>query len=136
MRLELPHDGWAELRAPDEIPRKAARKFRKVLYRVAAPASDIDPSLDEDQKALAAGKALMASADGLDGIEEMAEAMVLASVAEWSYGPVEADTLDELPDAAVTRIYDYCQSNGYVDSLMPDFGPSPDPDSPTKPSTA
>ena len=135
MRLDLSNDQWAELRPPDQIPRKAARRFRKVLYRVAAPAADVDQTLDDEAKVLAAGKALMSSADGLDGIEEMAEAMVLASVSEWSFGEVTPEVLETLPDAAINRIYLHCQNNGYVDALMPDFGPSPDPDSPTKPST-
>ena len=136
MRLDLGHDNWAELRDADQIPRKAARRFRKVLYKVAAPAADVDQTLDDDAKAIAAGKALMASADGMDGIEEMAEAMVLAAVSDWSFGAVEADTLDNMPDAAVQAIYDACQEQGFIEKLMPDFGPSPDPDSPTKPSTA
>jgi hypothetical protein len=77
----------------------------------------------------------MASADGLDGIEEMAEAMVLAVVSEWSFGEVTPEVLDTLPDAAVNAIYERCQKDGYVEKLMPDFEPSPDLDSPTKPST-
>jgi hypothetical protein len=136
VRIELGHDHWAELRDADQIPRKQARKFRKVLYKVAAPAADVDQTLDDDAKAIAAGKALMASADGLDGIEEMAEAMVLAVVSEWSFGEVTPEVLDTLPDAAVNAIYERCQKDGYVEKLMPDFSPSPDLDSPTKPSTA
>lgn len=135
MRLELGHDQYAVLRDADQIPRKAARKFRKVLYKVAAPAADVDQTLDDEAKALAAGRALMASSDGMDGIEDMAEAMVLAAVSEWSFGEVTAEVMDSMPDAAVQAIYDACQEQGFIEKLMPDFEPSPDPDSPTRPST-
>ena len=57
MRIELPHDAWADVVDPDAISRKAARKFRKVLYKVAASTSDVDPNAGDDQIA-ELGKAL------------------------------------------------------------------------------
>ena len=132
MKLELPHDNWADLREPDEIPRKAARRFRQVLYRVAAPSAGIDQN-DPNAAAKVAAD-MLGSADGMDGIEEMAEAMVLAVVVDWSYGEVTPEVLDTVPDAAVNAIYDECQAQDYITKLMPDFGQSPDPDSPTLPS--
>ena len=133
MKLQLPHDAWADLREPDEIPRKAARKFRKVLYKVAAPSAGIDQN-DPNAAAKVAAE-MLGSADGMDGIEEMAEAMVLAVVSDWSYGEVSVDVLDTIPDAAVNAIYDECQANDYITKLMPDFGISVDEDSPTTPSS-
>ena len=134
MRLELPHDGWAELREPDEIPRKRARQFRKVLYRLAAPASDVDQDLSAEAQAAEVGRAMLASDDGMSGVEDMAEAMVLAAVSEWSYGAVCSEVMDNMPDAAVDAIYASCQERGYIEKLMPDFGASADEDSPTTPS--
>lgn len=134
MRLELLHDQWAELREPDEIPRKAARRFRKVLYRLAAPASEVNQDLSAEAQATEVGKAMLASDEGMDGIEEMAEAMVLAAVSEWSFGSVCAEVLDNIPDAAVDAIYASCQERGYIEKLMPDFGASAEDDSPTLPS--
>jgi len=134
MRLELPHDAWAELREADEIPRKKARAFRKVLYKLAAPAKDLDPTMDPDAQAAAVGQAMLESEDGMDGVEELAEAMLLAAVSEWSFGAVCQAVMDEMPDKAVDLIYQACQDRGYIDKLMPDFGGSADEDSPTKPS--
>ena len=135
MRLELAGGQWAELRDADQIPRKPARAFRKVLYRVAAPTLDTaDPTLVAEAQAAAVGKALIASGDGIDGLEDMAEAMVLAVVSEWSFGEVTSAVLDTVPDAAVDAIYEECQKGGYIDKLMPDFGVSPDESSPTTPS--
>lgn len=106
-----------------------------MLYRIAgASAIDVDPNLDRDAQALAVGQAMMASEDGPDGIEDMAEALVLAVVSDWSFGAVTPDVLDTVPDAAVQAIYDACQVGGYVEKLMPSFGPSPDEESPTSPS--
>ena len=132
-RLELAHDNWAELREADEIPRKAARRFRKVLYSMASSAN-VDPNATEEQNAAEVGKSLLSSSDGMDGIEDRGEAMVLAAVREWSFGAVCQEVLDDLPDAAVDAIYDACQAGGYIDALMPNFDTDPDPDSPTQPS--
>jgi hypothetical protein len=134
MRLDLPAGEWAELREPDEIPRKAARRFRDVLFALARPAAGVDQDQDPDALAADVGQSMLASADGLSGMEDMAEALVLAVVSEWSYGSVCQEVLDDLPDAAIKAIDRHCQSAGYVATLMPDFGVSPDPDSPTPPS--
>ena len=135
MRLELAGAAWAELRDADQIPRKPARAFRKVLYKVAAPTMDsADPTLDAVAQAAAVGKALLASGDGLDSMEDLAESLVLAVVSEWSFGAVTSEVLDTVPDAAVDAIYEECTKGGYIEKLMPDFGPSPDESSPTTPS--
>jgi len=136
-RLELPRDQWAELREADEIPRKAARKYRHKMYEIATAANRAsEASLDGTDAVLAAdmGKAMMSSADGLDGFEDLAEAMVLAVVREWSFGSVCQEVLDGLPDGPINAIYAACQKGGYADALQPDFGATPDEDSPTPPS--
>jgi hypothetical protein len=125
-KLVLLHDNWAMVRDPDEVPRKAARAFRKVLYRLAGPVSD-------EKDAAAAASALLKTEGSLDGIEDMADALVFCVVAEWSYGDVTPDVLDTMPDAAVDAIYNYATVGGYMEKLMPDFGVNPDDDSPTSP---
>ena len=135
MKLDLPNGAWALVREPDEVPRKQARAFRRVLYKLSAGA-DVDPTLDQEAAAREAGRALLHSDSGLDGIEDMADALVFCAVAEWSYGPVDAETLDTMPDAAVDAIYQHAVTAGYMDKLMPDFGVNPDEDSPTGLSSA
>ena len=136
MRLKLPYDNWAELRAPDEVPRKAARAFRKHLYKMAQITEDNGETivLNEVTDEQAAALAIMRSEDGFDKIEDMAEALVLAAVREWSYGAVCEAVLEEVPDKALDLIYDECQRQDFVGHLMPDFGVSPDDESPTTPS--
>lgn len=128
MKIDLPNGGWALVREPDEIPRKAARQFRAVLYRLAGPVGN-------ETDAAAAASALLSAPGGLDGIEDMADALVFAVVAEWSYGPVDSDTLDTMPDSAVDTIYQHAVAGGYMEKLMPDFSPNPDDESPTGPSS-
>ena len=103
-----------------------------MFYRAIAPAADVDPALTEEQAAIAAGKALIESG-GMSGMEDMAEALIFAIVSEWSYGTVDQDTLDMMPDAAVDAIYTEAQRGGYIDRLMPDFSPTTNEDSPTTP---
>lgn len=136
MRLKLPYDNWAELRAPDEVPRKAARAFRKHLYKMAQVTEGNGETivLNEVTDEQAAALAIMRSEDGFDKIEDMAEALVLAAVREWSYGAVCEAVLEEVPDKALDLIYDECQRQDFVGHLMPDFGVSPDDESPTTPS--
>lgn len=136
MRLKLPYDNWAELRAPDEVPRKAARAFRKHLYKMAQVTENNGETivLNEVTDEQAAALAIMRSEDGFDKIEDMAEALVLAAVREWSYGAVCEAVLEEVPDKALDLIYDECQRQDFVGHLMPDFGVSPDDESPTTPS--
>jgi hypothetical protein len=136
MRLKLPYDNWAELRAPDEVPRKAARAFRKHLYKMAQVTEGNGETivLNEVTDEQAAALAIMRSEDGFDKIEDMAEALVLAAVREWSYGAVCEAVLEEVPDKALDLIYDECQRQDFIGHLMPDFGVSPDDESPTTPS--
>lgn len=132
-RLDLPNDNWVDVYAPDEVPRKPARTFRKVLYRLSAGVSGIDPN-DEAAAAKAATE-LLKSSDTLDGMEDMADALVFAVVNAWSYGPVDQPTFDVMPDSAVDVIYQHAIDGGYMDKLMPDFSPNPNEDSPTTPSS-
>lgn len=127
MKLDLPNSNWALVREPDEIPRKAARNFRQVLYRLAGP-------VGQETDAAAAASALLNAPGGLDGIEDMADALVFAVVAEWSYGEVTPEVLDTMPDSSVDAIYQHAVTGGYMEKLMPDFGVSPDDESPTGPS--
>ena len=73
---------------------------------------------------------------GLDVAEELANDLVLAVVSDWSYGPVDLPTLLDVPTSDLEEIQRRCASEEYTTVLMPkaDFEPTPDPESPTKPS--
>ena len=136
-RLELPRDGWAELREVDQIPRKHAKAYRAAFYASIAPAADdLDhPEMEEKAAARAAGIALL-KAGGMSGVEAAVDALVLAIVSDWSFGPVDQATLDNMPDDAAEAIHERAVADGYIEKLMPDFGVNPDDSSPTGPSSA
>jgi hypothetical protein len=138
LRLPLANDAWAELRPPESIPRKAAKAYRKVFFRVAAASAEVadgpdyNPEDPETQRAM--GKALLQSGS-LDVMEDLADALVLAVVAEWSFGPVDQDHLDEVPEADLAAIQRETGTQEYQDVLNPDFtNPTQGTDSPTSPS--
>jgi hypothetical protein len=53
------------------------------------------------------------------------ETLMLALVAEWSYGEVSQSTLDELPVATYDKVLKHCE--GLAPQLSPSFEVSKDP---------
>jgi hypothetical protein len=133
MKIDLGDGDWADLRHANKIPHSRTMEYRKVFFRVVEAGADIDQSLSEDEKQKAAGKALINSG-GLLTMEDLANALVLAVVKDWSFGEVNLETLLEVPTADLKTIQDHCASDEYVKMLQPDFGQDTDPESPTKPS--
>ena len=128
MRIDLGDGDWAELRHPNKIPRQQTLNYRQVFYRVAQHAVGVDDSLSPT----AAGAA-MVQAGGLQAMEDLADALVLAVVKDWSFGEVTQEVLLETPTADLKKITDRC-TDEYIRMLQPDFGVTPDRDSPTSPS--
>jgi hypothetical protein len=135
MKIDLGDGDWAEVRHANKIPHSRTMEYRKVFFQVVEAGSGIDQSLSDDEKQQAAGKALI-EAGGLLTMEDLANALVLAVVKDWSFGPVDLATLLEVPTADLKTIQDHCSSDEYVKMLQPDFGVDPDPESPTKPSAS
>ena len=129
MRIELDGD-WAELRHANKIPHAKTMAYRHTFYRMVEAAGGAEAT-DEG----AASKALIANG-GLDISEELANDLVLAVVSAWSYGEVDLDTLMNVPTADLEEIQRRCAGEEYMKVLQPlgDFSPTPDPESPTKPS--
>ena len=127
MRIEL--DGpevWAELRHANKIPHGKTMEYRRTFYKVVAMGAG-------GEDATATSTAIIENG-GLEAMEELANALVLAVVQDWSYGPVDLDTLLNVPTAELDEIQRRCASDAYTKVLQPDFDVNPDPDSPTKPS--
>lgn len=115
-RIELPNDAWAELVDKDSITRKQAKTYRRVLYQMGSDA-------------LAAKE----SAEGMDlgALDDMGDALVRTVVTSWSFGVIDPETFDDLPEAVFKAITAYCKENGYTDILDPDLDVNPDEGSPT-----
>ena len=105
-RIDLPAGGWAELRDIETI---TERERRPLMLKASRAGGDY-------QK-----------------LEALADDLLLMFVEEWSYGDVCAETLQDMPSVAYSKLM---AATPGMDDLTPDFSPSPDEDSPTSPSNA
>lgn len=112
-KIDLPGGGWAALRDPDTVTERQRKPFIKAVGRAGNLAGFED--------------------GGIGALLDVQDALVLALVDSWSYdGPVTADALEDLPHKAISSLRLACQA--FRDELLPDFGPTPDPASPSAPS--
>ncbi len=128
MKVELGDGDWALLRHPNKIPHRQTLAYRHVFFQMAGSTAGAN---GEDSEAL--GRAMVENG-GLDAMEELANALVLAVVKEWSFGEVDEETLLDVPTADLKTIQEHCAGDEYRQVLNPDFAGSLEPDSPTKPS--
>ena len=127
MRLEL-EDNWAELHDPTTIPHGKTKQYRRTFYRMVAVGATMKQGADDT------AMAAMLADGGLETMDDLADALTLAVVKEWSFGPVDEETLLAIPTASLDEIQKACATDEYQRVLQPDFGFSPEPDSPSKPS--
>ena len=138
-RHELAGGGWVELRDPDEVP----ERLRQPL-KVASLTLGKYPAIRKQAELISEGiqcppdlaeQAMSEMADGGGELAfRMAQLNILARVSAWSFGDtVTSDGLLDLPGKVYDQIESLCGSS---DQLAEDLGPSPDPESPTPPSTA
>lgn len=111
-KIDLPGGAWAQLRDPDTITERQRRPIKAAM--IAAGSSG------EFQAALA------------DGIFDH---LVLALLESWSFdAPVTAEGLLDLPGSAYDALTKACTP--MLKQILPDFAPTPDPESPSAPSNA
>ena len=112
-RIELPAGAWAELRDPDVVTERQRRPVVTALGR----ASKYEGMED----------------GGMAALVNVADAVLMAMVEAWSFAaPITMDGLDDLPAKTVTALRKACEP--FQKELLPDFGPTPDPATPTVPS--
>jgi len=142
--VEIP-GGSVLLRDVEQVPERLVRPVRSAATRMTRltaavgelPADRAD--LTEDQLVAIAAKI---PDDVMEDMWDLNDLLALAMVAEWrvvepldgAQPPVTLEALLELPK----RQYDAVQKavSPYLNDLMTDFSPSPEPDSPTEPSDA
>lgn len=149
LRIALPHDQWAELRDPEEVSERQRRRVRKAQQRVSLHSEEVgraqqlaasgvvhsDGTVAPEAAAevLAATKGIIESGV-LDDVDDAVDMALAALVARWSFDtPVSAETVADLPGGAYKALRDAAQP--LIGQMNPDFDPSPDPESPTKPSS-
>ncbi len=142
IRVNLPSGGWADIRDVADVTERQRRPIKRAQSKLGAngeflaavkAAQDLKGDETEltpaEQSEIAAG---LGSA--FDDLEELNDLLVAALVAGWSYGDVvTADACQDIPGRDLDALREAVTP--YMAQLMPGFEPSPDPDSPTGPST-
>lgn len=114
-RVELPGGAWAQLRDVDAVTERQRKPFITAIGRV----SKMD-GMDDG---------------GIGAVVEVQDALITAMVEAWSFElAIDTDSLLDLPHRTVTALRNAC--GRFRDDLIPDFGASPDPQTPTEPSSA
>ncbi|MFG2722715.1 hypothetical protein ACGFW5_31115 [Streptomyces sp. NPDC048416] len=140
-RIPLP-GGWADLRPVCDI----TERMRRPIKRLSARLTSYPAFLEAIQEAQAKGEGANLTAedqlkvaatmgDAFDVLEELQDQLVIAAVRGWSWDfPVTADAVLDLPTPALDELR--AAVAPYQNALNPNFEPSPDPASPTEPSSA
>jgi hypothetical protein len=134
---------YVDLRDPLEIPERLRRPVRKLQLLLANDGAFSEVVSDAVAKGVASvddftpeQTARMVSQMGgaADLLDELNDRMVLERVMGWSFDqPVTMDGLQELPGPVYDELRELCSTNA---DAGPDFSPTPDPASPTVPSSA
>ncbi|MEV8031385.1 hypothetical protein [Streptomyces sp. NPDC086182] len=144
-RHQLPDEGWADLRAMDEVPERLRRPVRTIQMKLAqnpafaevvksAQGSGVTALQDIDE-AKAVQMATAMGDDALQMMDDLNDRLIISRVAGWSYGgEITLDALQDLPGKVYDKLKEIC-AEGALDG-GPDFSPSTEADSPTEPSTA
>lgn len=141
LRVELPRGQHAMLRDPEEVPERLRRPHMDARERVSASLMATGVT-ETDAEAAQAGEPGAASKVGLamvssgaTGLKRQADdLLIVALTASWSYElPVTPDGVQDLPGRAYDALLAACEP--LAAAMNPDFGPSPDPESPTRPSS-
>lgn len=128
--LSFDDGGTALIRDPRQVPHKLRRPFTRAQMAMGITGAEL-PDLDdtgmtqeqaEKRHQLQVGIAIAKTPELSDAYNET---LMLALVAEWSYGEVSQSTLDELPVATYDQILAHC--NKLAPQLSPSFEVSADP---------
>lgn len=138
--ITLPSGATADLRPAEDITERQRRPIKRIQAELAGNTSFVkavqeaqdagDGELSQEaQLRIAAGMG-----DAFDLLENLNDLLVAAAVRGWSYDfPVSADSAQDLPGHDLDALREVCSP--YMAKLSPNFEPSPEPDSPSVPST-
>lgn len=119
MRVELPDGGWADFADPvtvSEGKRRPVKKASYLLYGLAGP------GVFEDRVGV--------TPDVSDAMDALNDAVVVALIDKWSYPyDVTIDGLLKVPGPAYDKLRE--ATAPFVIELLPNYGPNPEPGSPT-----
>ena len=140
-KIELGNGGWAILRDPAAVPVKLRRPVEKMLMAVGR--GQAKAALEAKQEAIANAKtgdtidpsSVAANMDlaVIDQFYELNDLLIVARVESWSFDlPINVDSLGDLTQEDYELLQKIAATN--VTTMVPNFGMSNNPDSPTPPS--
>jgi len=140
-KIELGNGGWAILRDPAAVPVKLRRPVEKMLMAVGR--GQAKAALEAKQEAIANAKtgdtidpsAVAANMDStvIDQFYELNDLLIVARVESWSLDlPISVDSLGDLTQEDYELLQKVAAQN--VATMVPNFGLSNNPYSPTPPS--
>ena len=140
-KIELGNGGWAILRDPAAVPVRLRRPVEKMLMAVGR--GQAKAALEAKQEAIANAKtgdtidpsAVAANMDStvIDQFYELNDLLIVARVESWSLDlPISVDSLGDLTQEDYELLQKVAAQN--VTTMVPNFGLSNNPDSPTPPS--
>jgi len=140
-KIELGNGGWAILRDPAAVPVKLRRPVEKMLMAVGR--GQAKAALEAKEAAIANAKTgdtidpstVAANMDStvIDQFYELNDLLIVARVESWSLDlPISVDSLGDLTQEDYELLQKIAAQN--VTSMVPNFGLSNNPDSPTPPS--
>lgn len=138
-RVQLP-GGWADLRPVSDITERMRRPIKRLSAKLASFPSFMEAVqsgnaaggelTDDQQLAIAASMG-----EAFDVLEELQDSLVVAVTRGWSWDfAVTADGVLDLPGPALDGLRKAVAP--WQTALNPNFEPTPDPASPTEPSSA
>lgn len=136
-KISLPSGGWAVLRDPAAVPVKLRRPVEKALLTLGQSQAKTvlasAPELSDSQKAAEVASTI--NPQILDQFNDLNDLLIVARVESWSFElPISIDSLGELVQEDYALLQKISAEN--VTSMVPNFGLSNDPTSPTQPSDA
>jgi len=136
-KINLPSGGWVVVRDPAAVPVKLRRPVEKALFVLAQSQAkqtlESTPDLTDQEKI--AEVASKINPEILDQFNELNDLLILARTESWSFDfPIVKESLGDLSQQDFEVLQELSAKD--VTSMMPKFGISNDPNSPTKPSNA
>lgn len=137
-RVTLPSGAWADLKHPTDVTERHRRPILKIRTQLAKHADFVDAiekaqkKLDENKKLTKAEQDVIADGlgDSFDLLQELNDRVIVALVRAWSYEfPVDYDNVLDLPGKDLDELRQV--TSPLMASMMPDFSPTKDRESPT-----
>lgn len=125
MRVELPENGWAELRQPRKMTERQRRAYTVAATAVTQSLSTVPQTMDPETGQMVMDTTKVGP-EQQTLMDDAYDQLMLALIEAWSYPqPIVAESLLELPIDAFDALRKACLP--LAPEVLPQFDLSPDP---------